>query len=80
MAEDKDGVLWIGTTDGLLSMIKTTERLSNTKQIHQIVISAIIISVAFMIDKNGVLWIGTHGGGLNAFDRIYRKNSQVYRQ
>ncbi|MBP6334466.1 MAG: hypothetical protein KA444_03260 [Bacteroidia bacterium] len=66
--EGNDGILWIGTTDGLLAFDKTK---GSVQQYRNIPSDASSLSNNYIRsifqDKTGVLWIGTHGGGLNAF-------------
>lgn len=68
IAEDPFGVLWLGTTDGLLSYDKTN---GNVKQYKNIPSEKNSLSNNYIrsiyVDNSGILWIGTHGGGLNAF-------------
>ncbi len=68
IAEDSDAVLWVGTSDGLLSYDKTRGIVKQYKNIPSdpTSLSNNYIRCIYK-DRTGVLWIGTHGGGLNAF-------------
>ncbi|TAH41799.1 MAG: histidine kinase [Bacteroidetes bacterium] len=66
---DKKGILWLGTTDGLISYDKNKGTVrqfksdpSNPSSISNNYVRSIYI------DKDGLIWIGTHGGGLNVFN------------
>ncbi|MEO0468983.1 MAG: two-component regulator propeller domain-containing protein [Bacteroidota bacterium] len=70
VTEDQDGLIWVGTANGLHSFDGTyfrrrfhadegyspTHRLSN----HRI--------KALLTDRQGNMWVGTQGGGLNRID------------
>lgn len=67
IALDKEGNVWAGTTDGLLSMSFkgnkfTLSVLKNCKDHHYMMGSNDIICMA--CDQKGSMWIGTNGGGL----------------
>lgn len=68
LAQDKEGNIWAGTTDGLLVMSYSDNkvrmsRVSETKAAEQCLKSKDIVALA--CDKNGSMWIGTNGGGLS---------------
>ncbi len=68
--EDREGVLWIGTDDGLNIFDREQERFiryqhdpSDPSSLSHNWIWSIYE------DREGVLWFGTYGGGLNKYDR-----------
>ena len=75
--EDRDGILWIGTTVGLVAY-NTNENVSevflndpndaNTLSNNSI--------KCIMEDSQGYLWVGTEAAGINRFDK---KNKKFYR-
>ena len=65
---DKDGQVWVGTTDGLLVMsmkngIVRTEIVADPKDYADGLRSYDIVCLA--TDSKGSVWIGTNGGGLS---------------
>ena len=66
---DKEGNVWVGTTDGILIMnykngklgIKRVE--NSEEQPDKILMSNDIVCLA--CDKSGQMWVGTNGGGLS---------------
>ncbi|MBP3511599.1 MAG: hypothetical protein J6K19_06145 [Prevotella sp.] len=68
LAADKDGNIWVGSTDGLLIMSYENNRIriqkvtGSAEREHNLM-SNDIVSLA--CDKNGSMWIGTNGGGLS---------------
>ena len=67
IALDKEGNIWAGTTDGLLTMSFkdgkfTLTKLQNCKDHRYMMGSNDIICMA--CDPSGSMWIGTNGGGL----------------
>lgn len=78
--EDKNGYLWIGTTDGLSIFDKDSKIFTHLRHIHQDAktISSNYISTICMDGKNRI-WIGTFDGGLNLFnpkDTSFKKYSE----
>lgn len=70
IAEDKSGILWIGTNDGgLNSFDPAIEKFTSYK--HDPNKNSLSHNYVRSIceDDKGFLWIGTFGGGLNKFDR-----------
>jgi signal transduction histidine kinase/sugar lactone lactonase YvrE len=68
MAQDRDGVLWLGTRDGLLRFNPSSERAQYYKNDPAKPTSLINNRVnALLVDRAGVLWVGTQGG-LDRFD------------
>ncbi len=66
---DKDGLIWIGTSDGLNSFDKRTGKFTQYKHIpHDITSVSNEITKSILPDDN-VLWISTGGGGLYKFDK-----------
>jgi len=73
---DGNGKLWLGTQDGLVSIILKTKKLNiyqnepeNSKSISQNSIYDIFF------DKDGNSWIGTYYGGVNI---VYAKNTPFH--
>ena len=67
IALDKEGNVWAGTTDGLLSMSYKGKKfavsiLKNCKDHHYMMGSNDIICMG--CDQKGSMWIGTNGGGI----------------
>ena len=76
--QDKQEIIWIGTSGGLNKLIPSENKNSNDTFIHyshdfRNPSSLRIISNLIYEDNSGNFWIGTEGGGLNKFDR---KNGQ----
>ena len=75
ICEDKSGVLWIGTDDGLNKLVpnenegtsSTFIRYQNDPKNPNSLSHNEVYSI--FEDRSGALWIGTKGGGLNRFDR-----------
>jgi signal transduction histidine kinase/ligand-binding sensor domain-containing protein/DNA-binding NarL/FixJ family response regulator len=75
MLEDKNGLLWFGTTGGGINKFdpsteKFTRYYHNAKDPNSISLNDI---TAICEDSYGNFWIGTLGGGLNKFDRKFEK-------
>ncbi len=78
IAEDNEGNIWMGSTDGLFCLENTTlsENLRlvhykhNDKNKNSLSLNHII---SLLVDNAGNLWVGTENGGINLFDR---KNKQ----
>lgn len=69
IAQDKDGYLWIATTNGLNRFNKKTQTFNcykhepdNPKSLSTSDISSVCI------DQKGLIWAGTWGGGLNVIN------------
>lgn len=69
--EDRDGIIWVGTRDGLnkynpqdqsFKQFKHSERDTNS------LTNNFVYSCIFE-DSRGFLWIGTYGGGVSIFDK-----------
>jgi len=66
--QDKEGLIWIGTKDGLNSYDGYNFKIYR----HEFFDSASISNSwanALFEDSQGFIWIGTEGGGLNRFDK-----------
>jgi ligand-binding sensor domain-containing protein/AraC-like DNA-binding protein len=68
LAKDKEGNIWVGTTDGLLVMsykngVIRTERASEMSATANGLLCTDIVCLACA--DNGTIWIGTNGGGLS---------------
>ncbi len=69
LAEDKEGLIWIGTTEGLSSYNKKTEKFTQYKNNPNNTNSLSNDSVwAVFTGKDGLIWIGTEDG-LNCYDK-----------
>ena len=69
MYEDKDGVIWFGTTGGGLNRYNSSEE-NFIRYLHNPADSFSISSndvSSILQDNRGILWVGTSGGGLNKF-------------
>lgn len=80
--EDRDGILWVGTTAGLDKFDKQTETFTHYRHKDGDITSLSCNEVRVIYqDKAGTLWVGTgsqydqapwpedHAGGLNKFDK-----------
>ena len=70
MLEDKDGNLWIATSDGGISKYnretgKFKQYRANPKQANSISSNN---TTSISQDSKGIIWIGSNGGGLNRLD------------
>ena len=68
IARAKDGKIWAGTTDGILIMELTgqkvvIQRLGNSEQYPEKILQSTDI-VCMATDRQGDMWVGTNGGGL----------------
>jgi len=73
LCEDRDGIVWLGTADGLWAYDRTHSRYTpfkndskNSKSLRGNIVTSIYE------DETGVLWIATWDAGLNRFDRATR--------
>ncbi len=67
--ENKAGILWIGTRNGLSKYNKERKLFTHYKHVPNNPNSISDDDIWVITeDKNGVLWIGTREGGLNKFD------------
>ena len=81
--QDKRGVLWFGTADGLSKYDGYRFKTYKTKLDNINSLSNNYVLCLYE-DKAGYIWIGTYGGGLNRFDPNteefvryqYRKNDR----
>lgn len=80
---DKDGIVWVGTTKGLLKLetkditpqkIEIKHYQSNENDLNSLS-NNIVTSICE--DHNGNLWIGTRGGGINLLDKRSEKFVQI---
>ena len=71
--EDRTGLLWIGTSDGLICYNRSNNQVSAYK--HSDAPGSISNNYVRCVfeDKNGTIWVGTYGGGLNMYDRTSGK-------
>ncbi len=76
--EDMEGILWLGTQDGLLELNndrnKFTLYQSNSKNSQSISFYAI---TSIQEENNNSLWVGTWNG-LNLFDKVTKKFTRFY--
>ncbi|MEO5967430.1 MAG: two-component regulator propeller domain-containing protein, partial [Ferruginibacter sp.] len=73
---DKDGLLWIGTQDGLNSFDGNTFLTYRYNNLDTTTISDQFI-LKILEDKKGNLWVGTRNG-LNFFNKYTRKFKRYY--
>ncbi len=68
--EDRDGLLWIGTDDGLNSYHPKTKKFTRYYNDYKNA-NSISNNNAWCLHEteDGKLWIGTYGGGLNSYDK-----------
>ena len=68
LALDKDGKVWVGTTDGILIMsykngkVKVQRLLESKEHPDDILMSNDVVCLER--DTHGMMWVGTNGGGL----------------
>jgi len=73
ITEDKDGLIWFGTTDGLNSFDKKTGKFTQYKHNPNNPNSLSNNSVWIVfVDKDGLIWIGTQNG-LNCYNKKTNK-------
>ena len=74
--EDSEGILWIGTTSGLCSYDKATDRFTQYKhdpqQPESISNDNIMMFQTIVEDRDGAIWVGT-GDGLNRYDKSEKR-------
>jgi ligand-binding sensor domain-containing protein len=69
IAEDKDGLIWLGTTDGLNSFDKKTNKFTQYKHYSNNLNSLSNNSVwTVFVDEDGLIWVGTENG-LNKYNK-----------
>ena len=69
IAEDKEGLIWVGMKDGLNYYNKKTDKFTQYKHIPGNINSLSSNDIwAILIDKEGLIWIGTKDG-LNCYDK-----------
>jgi len=71
---DKEGLLWIGTSDkGLIALDIETDTFEHYEH-HENDLKSLSHNYVWTLTEDGYgnLWIGTYGGGLNLFDRDRR--------
>jgi len=66
--QDRDGLIWIGTKDGLNSYNGFNFTIYRYEFFDSTSISKSWVNALFE-DSQGFIWIGTEGGGLNRFDK-----------
>jgi signal transduction histidine kinase/ligand-binding sensor domain-containing protein/CheY-like chemotaxis protein len=66
--QDKEGLIWIGTKDGLNSYDGYNFKIYRHEFFDSASISNSWVNALFE-DSQGYIWIGTEGGGLNRFDK-----------
>jgi ligand-binding sensor domain-containing protein/class 3 adenylate cyclase len=71
LAEDADGMMWIGTRGGGLNKLNPRTGVCTHYRHDERNPSSLSADALFSLyfDPNGTLWIGTQGGGLCRFDR-----------
>jgi signal transduction histidine kinase/ligand-binding sensor domain-containing protein/AraC-like DNA-binding protein len=72
---DKDGLLWVGTFDGL-NIVNEKSTITQIKYEEDDIKGLSHGSIrALLMDKKGSIWVGTYYGGIN----IYDENTQRFR-
>ncbi len=76
LLQDKEGFIWIGTSDGLNRydgnrFIHFKNNPRNTNSLSSPVV------LCMLEDEDGILWLGTDGGGLVRFDK-YSNDFKIY--
>lgn len=66
--QDKEGLIWLGTKDGLNSYDGYNFKIYRHEFFDSTSISNSWVNALFE-DSKGYIWIGTEGGGLNRFDK-----------
>jgi len=66
--QDREGLIWIGTKDGLNSYDGYNFKIYRHEFFDSTSISNSWVNV-LLEDSKGFIWIGTEGGGLNRFDK-----------
>lgn len=75
--KDRDGDIWIGTSDGLFVNRKGTgNRIENIRK--QFISTRFIHCLA--CDHNGILWIGTRNNGIFRYDKYTDKLEEIPNQ
>lgn len=69
--EDKNGDIWIGSSDGTSIFNPATHTFTHFSQAETKLESNVINAI--YEDRKGFMWIGTLGGGLNKVDAITKK-------
>ncbi|MEW5867798.1 MAG: two-component regulator propeller domain-containing protein [Chloroflexota bacterium] len=72
--QDRQGLMWFGTEDGLNRYDGYTFRVYKRDPEDPHSLSANTVRAIYE-DSSGVLWVGTDGGGLNRFDRATQQFS-----
>lgn len=83
IAVDNDGMVWAGTTDGILLMscnngnVKIERLLESEEYPDSILMSNDIVCLA--MDKGGTMWVGTNGGGIAQVTGKDSKGRRLFR-
>lgn len=77
--EDKNGIIWIGTYEDGINLIKPHNKIienytSDPQQINTLSGSSIF---GLIQDKDKILWAGTQGSGINKINRMTGKISHI---
>ena len=79
--KDSEGVLWIGTNQGIFSGTYSIDNLSDKQPIERLAILRDEVIMSFNEDSEGRIWIGTRDKGLFVFDKkenkLYDLNSEI---
>jgi signal transduction histidine kinase/ligand-binding sensor domain-containing protein len=78
IAEDNEGNIWFGSTDGLFCLTQSSpannlrlihyrhdDKIKNSLSLNHI--------ISLLVDSSGNIWVGTENGGLNLFDKINKQ-------
>jgi ligand-binding sensor domain-containing protein/signal transduction histidine kinase len=77
--EDSEGVLWVGTSEGLNRLDRETGACTRYQNdpadAHSLSHNSVWV---IHEDRNGALWVGTAGGGLSRFNRAASRETEEF--
>ena len=69
IAQDKEGLIWIGTKNGLNSFDKTTGKFTQYKHVDNSNSLSNNNIWTICVDREGSIWVGTENTGIDKFDK-----------